>query len=724
MELPTASLSVEMLLSRTFTAAVSDPGGTEDLTYAWQALLGAGVIASGNEPGFTFTPPDNGAYSIRLVVTDRHAAATTAEINFTVLNRPPLVQFPAGLQIVNEGQVGSWNAGDIVSDASDAQPTVVWELFRITTNGSHEPLGGSPVTASSFSYIFPDNGRYVLRITATDKDGASASAERVIRVENLKPTGTWADVPAEAVAGSPLVLSGTWADVPADSQVAANEDGPATIFASAVLISPGSPAGTPVPVRLANDRTFSLGFLPRVKGTHEVLVTLRDKDGGILTLTHQIEVHAGVVGRHVFYNDSLADGNNTAAGPADDLAIATDKSALLPGQTAGFANYTSFTKGLNGIMIDVAGLADPNGLTAVDFVFKIGNADDPSSWAAAPAPVEIDVREGAGVNGSDRITLIWANGAILGQWLHVEMLATPASGLATPDVFFFGNAPGDTGNDIDGFALVDTADLATTASNQTGFINPATITNIYDFNRDGRVNSFDISVVRRFIDTSSPLRMISLAPLAGASAPEAEVAPPDMMFAESAANDIPESALLFPSPHRDGDAISNPLEGTLLLAADTAPLFFQDTTQTARALIPQGLSAPARAPLPGGRVGFNHISFTPQTADADTAASLRQLASLLGRVGGPDLAPDREDADDASQQPLREMPVLPSISGRDSSLPLLFPEIGNTRGTVAGDAMRTPPAAEADTEADPAHSTQPTAWKRFSRFLSGLNMQL
>ena len=60
------------------------------------------------------------------------------------------------------------------------------------------------------------------------------------------------------------------------------------------------------------------------------------------------------------------DGNDPAANAADDAAIATDKTALLPGQTATFANYTSYSRGINGIMVDIAGL--PGNVTANDFV--------------------------------------------------------------------------------------------------------------------------------------------------------------------------------------------------------------------------------------------------------------------------------------------------------------------------------------------------------------------
>ena len=63
-----------------------------------------------------------------------------------------------------------------------------------------------------------------------------------------------------------------------------------------------------------------------------------------------------VVARQLFYNDSAWDGNNAAANADDDDAIATDKVALLPGMTATFANYTSYSRGINGLMIDVQDL--------------------------------------------------------------------------------------------------------------------------------------------------------------------------------------------------------------------------------------------------------------------------------------------------------------------------------------------------------------------------------
>src|SRR5205085_11330617 len=103
-----------------------------------------------------------------------------------------------------------------------------------------------------------------------------------------------------------------------------------------------------------------------------------DPDGTRTDMGYSPYRHSSISGRRVFYNESSFDGNDPAANALDDGAIAPDKVALLPGGTATFANYTSYYRGINGIMVDVAGLAGTP--TAGDFTFRIGNDDSPGAW--------------------------------------------------------------------------------------------------------------------------------------------------------------------------------------------------------------------------------------------------------------------------------------------------------------------------------------------------------
>ena len=238
-------------------------------------------------------------------------------------------------------------------------------------------------------------------------------------------------------------------------------------------------------------------------GTHRVTLADGQFVESVDFGNHRLgEEPSRVVARHVFYNRSVWDGNDPAAGPGDDLALAPDpsvavfprlgKTALLPGQTASFQNYTSYVRGINGIMIDVAQVPAPNQLDASHFEFRVGNSVGSAQWEMAPTPQSITVRPGAGIDGSDRITIIWEDGAIVNQWLRVQIFPTAVTGLVQSDVHFWGNAVGETG-DAASHSFVDGTDFAgvrdRASSQLVGVHDP------YDVNRDGRIDSQDLRTV-------------------------------------------------------------------------------------------------------------------------------------------------------------------------------------------------------------------------------------
>lgn len=203
---------------------------------------------------------------------------------------------------------------------------------------------------------------------------------------------------------------------------------------------------------------------------------------------------AEVAGAHVFYNGSSFDNRDSAANAGDDRAIAIDKVPLRPGEKATFENYTSYLHGINGIMVDIARLP-ATVLDAASFEFRVGNTQNTSGWLSGPVPRSISVRRGAGAGGSDRVTLIWPDGAIVGCWLQVTILATAETGLDSPYVFYFGNAPGESGNSQTN-AFVDITDFVRVRDNPRDFLNRATTDCPFDFNRDSFVDGTDLAVVR------------------------------------------------------------------------------------------------------------------------------------------------------------------------------------------------------------------------------------
>ena len=210
-----------------------------------------------------------------------------------------------------------------------------------------------------------------------------------------------------------------------------------------------------------------------------------------------------VMGRYVAYYDSSWDDDNTTPGPQDDSAIAPDKQALLPGQTASFANYTNYSQGINCIMIDLENPGNAAAINPADFQFRVGNDDNPSAWTAAPAPSQITSWTLA--NGLTRVEIVWPDHdafsllpqpqTIANEWLQVVVLATADTNLLEPDVFYFGNAIGETGNSTTN-AYVNATDAIGARMNPASYSDPASITDPYDFDRDQRVDATDEIIAR------------------------------------------------------------------------------------------------------------------------------------------------------------------------------------------------------------------------------------
>ena len=181
-----------------------------------------------------------------------------------------------------------------------------------------------------------------------------------------------------------------------------------------------------------------------------------------------------VVARHVAHGDG-----NPSPG----------KRPLLPGGSATAENYTNDSRGVGGLLVDVAGL--PAGATpsASDVILHVGNG---TTWAPLAAAPTVTLRRGDGAGGSDRVAIALPDYAARNAWLRVTLRGGPGTGLARDDVFYVGNLVGDTGGG--GTPVVNAIDLARTRLN-VGRTTPAALA-ASDFNRDGRVNAVDVGIVR------------------------------------------------------------------------------------------------------------------------------------------------------------------------------------------------------------------------------------
>jgi len=205
-----------------------------------------------------------------------------------------------------------------------------------------------------------------------------------------------------------------------------------------------------------------------------------------------------VSGRYLFYNGSAFDGGYAAANALDDAAIAPDKQAYRPAAAGGaprFANLSSYSRGINGVMVDVAGLFG-RALALSDFEFRTGTGPNPAAWAVAPAP-SMAVRRGAGAGGSDRFTFVWPDNAVRNTWLRVTVKSNGNTGLTAADVFYFGHLAGESGDRWPTLGpVVNAVDQARTRAALAVRRGSTPITNVFDYNRDARVNALDLAVTR------------------------------------------------------------------------------------------------------------------------------------------------------------------------------------------------------------------------------------
>ncbi len=231
-------------------------------------------------------------------------------------------------------------------------------------------------------------------------------------------------------------------------------------------------------------------------------------------------VPATVTNRQVFYNNSAGfgtSGANNAPTVNPINAIDPSKSALLPsqlttlsstvlgGQNASLANFTNYSRGLNGIVVDISGATNLAAIDAASFQFATWSSfpDATPNFVTITPAVTVSTFAGGGASGADRIKLVFPDNSIQEAWLRVTVLANSFTGLTSPDVFYFGNARGDITPNAS-FPLqigLNALDLNQARNNQIS--SGAVVSNIYDIDKNGAVNGLDLNQIRARQGTNS-----------------------------------------------------------------------------------------------------------------------------------------------------------------------------------------------------------------------------
>src|SRR5437588_11455146 len=173
-------------------AAQHDPSSADTSAgfhYAYSCsngdLSGATYGGSGAADSAPCTFADNGTYTVKGRIIDKDGGFNEYMTDVTVKNLPPVVTAAAD-QTGDEGTAKSFDLGSFSDPGVNDNPWKVHVDWGDTT--SSDPGDRSAQGAlGSTSHTFADHGTYTVKVTVTDKDGASGDASFKVVVSNLPP---------------------------------------------------------------------------------------------------------------------------------------------------------------------------------------------------------------------------------------------------------------------------------------------------------------------------------------------------------------------------------------------------------------------------------------------------------------------------------------------------------------------------------------------------------
>lgn len=465
--------------TNTGTWSDANPGDTVTLT----ASLGSVVKNANGTWSWSITSTDDVASTPVTITADDGAGGTaTVTFNYTITNAAPTVAATNGAVTGNEAALitnaGTW--GDVAADTV----TLTASVGAIVKNNDG---------TWSWSITSPDDvSATTVTVTATDEDGGSSTTTFTYTATNVAPTLTRS---LAAVSGNVLTLitnTGTYSDVAADT---------VTLTASTGAIVKNA------------DGTWNWSITPSAGiAGQTVTITAADEDGGSTQVTFTLDALVAVAGRQVFYNNSGYETNGGVNSALDSSKVLLKSTAAT--QTTTFANVSNYFRGINGVILDIAGLASTS-LTASDFTFRVAPANasgvvNPSAWAApSQAPTSITVIAGNATTPA-RVRLEWNDNVIQNTWLQIIVKANVNTGLINREVFYLGHALAE----VDGAApyRITTTDVGTVRAGVGNAI--VSVNDVRDIDKDRRITTTDVGLLRARVSNTVLLNNITI-PAAG-----------------------------------------------------------------------------------------------------------------------------------------------------------------------------------------------------------------
>jgi PKD repeat protein len=233
--------SVSTLDTVTFDSANSTDADGYIAAASW--TLQNGTVLNGKK--VTTSYPQNGAFTVKLNVTDDDGASDTTTFYVSVLNRDPVAKIEASSIHINASE-------SITFDASKS-----YDMDGYITNYTWIFSGGVKEYGVKTSHKFGNqNGSQTVKLAVVDDDGAVSSADMTIRIGNVKPV---------AVAGLDAVIM-TYENLTFDGSKSYDPDG--TIQNYTWNFGDGTLSSNAVDVHFWSEN-----------GTYNVTLLVSDNDG-------------------------------------------------------------------------------------------------------------------------------------------------------------------------------------------------------------------------------------------------------------------------------------------------------------------------------------------------------------------------------------------------------------------------------------------------------------
>jgi len=259
-----------------------DPDGYI-VNYSWS--FGDGAVGFGVAVSHRYTSP--GTFNVTLLVTDNEGATDTCVVQVIVhdlwVNRPPVadagddITADEGSSVVVNGN-GSYDPDGWITKYE-------WDFnAEVDSDGDGDPANDVDATGMQPSYVYGDNGDYTVILTVTDNENATGSDTLFIHVRNVPPTGTIAG-PASGKEGDLLLFSAkAWDQGSDDLSIVIDWGDGSTAFGCMAYNDGIAPDPYPSPWgRFPFSATCNGSHIYGDDGTYEVVLTVRDDDGGVST---------------------------------------------------------------------------------------------------------------------------------------------------------------------------------------------------------------------------------------------------------------------------------------------------------------------------------------------------------------------------------------------------------------------------------------------------------